>query len=89
MLTGPGHPAAGYASDDPGPGILARAASRGCRVRIVLLKPGSRLTEVIDRDEGHPPGTLAVRITAALARFGPMRHACGTHAARRCRSGLR
>ncbi len=68
----------GYASDDAVPGILARAASRGCRVRILLLNPRSALTAVIDRDEGHPPGTLAARITAALTRFGPMRRACGT-----------
>jgi transcriptional regulator with XRE-family HTH domain len=68
----------GYASDDAVPRILARAASQGCRVRILLLNPGSGVTAVIDRDEGHPPGTLAARITAALARFGPMRRVCGT-----------
>jgi transcriptional regulator with XRE-family HTH domain len=68
----------GYASDDAVPGILARAVARGCRVRILLLNPRSGVTAVIDRDEGHPPGTLAARITAALARFGPMRCACGT-----------
>ncbi|MGH3264619.1 MAG: hypothetical protein ACRDNS_21800, partial [Trebonia sp.] len=39
--------------------------------------PRSALTAVIDRDEGHPSGTLTARITAALARFGPMRQACG------------
>ena len=68
----------GYASDDAVPGILARVASKGCRIRILLLSPESALTAVIDRDEGHPPGTLAARITAALARFGPMRRACRT-----------
>jgi transcriptional regulator with XRE-family HTH domain len=67
----------GYATDDAVPAILARATARGCRVRILLLNPGSRITEAIDRDEGHPPGTLAARITAALARFGQMRHSCG------------
>ena len=68
----------GYATDDAVPGILARATSRGCRVRILLLDAGGPLTEAIDRDEGHPPGTLATRITAALARFGQMRQACGS-----------
>lgn len=67
----------GYASDDAVPGILARAAGRGCRIHILLLNPRSPLTEVIDRDEGHPPGTLTTRVTAALARFGQMRRACG------------
>ena len=68
----------GYASDDAVPGILTRATSRGCRVRILLLNPGSPVTAAIDRDEEHPPGTLAARITAALARFGQMRRASGT-----------
>jgi transcriptional regulator with XRE-family HTH domain len=68
----------GYATDDAVPGILARAAGRGCRVRVLLLNPQSRITEAIDRDEGHPAGTLAARATAALARFGQMRRACGT-----------
>lgn len=67
----------GYASDDAVPRILTRAASRGCRIRILLLNPASPITMAIDRDEGHPAGTLAARITAALARFGPMRRACG------------
>jgi transcriptional regulator with XRE-family HTH domain len=68
----------GYASDDSVPAILARATARGCRVRILLLNPASAITAAIDRDEGHPAGTLATRITAALARFGQMRRACGT-----------
>jgi transcriptional regulator with XRE-family HTH domain len=68
----------GYATDDAVPGILARATARGCRVRILLLNPESQITEAIDRGEGHPPGTLAARTTAALARFGQMRQACGT-----------
>jgi transcriptional regulator with XRE-family HTH domain len=67
----------GYASDDAVPSILARATARGCRVRVLLLSPRSQSSEAIDRDEGHPPGTLAARITAALARFGQMRRACG------------
>ncbi len=67
----------GYATDDAVPDILARATARGCRVRVLLLSPRSQSTEAIDRDEGHPPGTLAARITAALARFGQMRRACG------------
>src|SRR5579859_5801628 len=52
----------GYASDDAVPGILARAARRGCQIRILLLNPQSPLTEVIDRDESHPPGTLTTRV---------------------------
>lgn len=68
----------GYATDDVVPAILARATGRGCRVRILLLNPGSHITEAIDREERHPPGTLAARITAALGRFGQMRSACGT-----------
>jgi transcriptional regulator with XRE-family HTH domain len=68
----------GYATDDAVPAILARATGRGCRVRILLLNPGSLITEAIDREERHPPGTLAARITAALARFAQMRRTCGT-----------
>lgn len=68
----------GYATDDAVPRILARATGRGSQVRILLLNPQSRITEAIDRDEGHPAGTLAARITAALARFRHMRQACGT-----------
>lgn len=68
----------GYATDDAVPRILAHAARRGSRPRILLLNPGSQITEAIDRDEGHPAGTLAARITAALARFRQMRRACGT-----------
>jgi transcriptional regulator with XRE-family HTH domain len=68
----------GYASDDAVPGILSRATSRGCRVRILLLNPGSPVTEALDRDEGHPAGTLISRITAALGRFAEMRRSCGS-----------
>jgi Domain of unknown function (DUF5919) len=68
----------GYATDDAVPGILVRATGRGCRVRILLLNPESQITEAIDRDGGHPAGTLAARITGALARFGQMQRACGT-----------
>lgn len=67
----------GYASDDAVPRILTRAASRGCRIRVLLLNPASTVTMAIDRDEEHPAGTLAARITAALARFGQMRRVCG------------
>jgi transcriptional regulator with XRE-family HTH domain len=67
----------GYASDDAVPRILTRAASRGCRIRILLLNPASTVTMAIDRDEGHPAGTLATRIAAALPTFGQMRRACG------------
>ena len=67
----------GYASDDAVPAILARVAGRGCQIYILLLSPQSPLTGAIDRDEGHPPGTLTTRITAALARFGQMRRSCG------------
>jgi transcriptional regulator with XRE-family HTH domain len=49
----------GYATDDAVPSILARATARGCRVRILLLNPECQIIEAIDRDEGHPPGTLA------------------------------
>ncbi len=67
----------GYATDDDVPVILAGATSRGCRVRILLLNPESPATTVIDSDEGHPPGTLAARIRAALGRFGLMGQKCG------------
>jgi hypothetical protein len=53
-----------YATDDAVPRILARATGRGSQVRILLLNPGSQIIEAIDRDEGHPAGTLAARITA-------------------------
>jgi transcriptional regulator with XRE-family HTH domain len=67
----------GYATDDDVPGILASATSRGCRVCILLLNPDSPGTAAIDSDEGHPPGTLATRTRAALARFSLMRQTCG------------
>jgi DNA-binding transcriptional regulator YiaG len=67
----------GYASDDEVPDILAEAAAGGCCVRILLLNPDAPVTKEIDGDEGSPPGTLATRILAALARFGQMRRACG------------
>jgi transcriptional regulator with XRE-family HTH domain len=67
----------GYATDDEVPVMLKRATSRGCLVRVLLLNPGSPQSPVIDRDEGNPPGTLAVRTQAALSRFSAMRRQCG------------
>ena len=67
----------GYATDDDVPAILTRATARGCQVRVLLLNPASPESVAIDRDEGHPPGTLAARTRAALARFALMRHRCG------------
>ena len=67
----------GYATDDDVPTILARATARGCQVRVLLLNPASPESAAIDRDEGHPPGTLAARTQAALARFAMMRRRCG------------
>jgi transcriptional regulator with XRE-family HTH domain len=67
----------GYATDGDVPAILARAAARGCQVRVLLLNPASSESAAIDRDEGHPPGTLAARTQAALARFALMRRQCG------------
>lgn len=66
----------GYASDDEVPGILAAAAGKGCQTRILLLNPDYPGIAAIDADEGSPPGTLATRTRAALARFGQMRQAC-------------
>lgn len=67
----------GYATDDEVPIMLKRATSRGCLVRVLLLNPGSPQSAVIDRDEGNPPGTLAVRTRAGLSRFSAMRRQCG------------
>jgi transcriptional regulator with XRE-family HTH domain len=67
----------GYATDDEVPVMLKRATSRGCLVRVLLLNPGSLQSAVIDRDEGNPSGTLAVRTHAALSRFSAMRRQCG------------
>jgi transcriptional regulator with XRE-family HTH domain len=67
----------GYATDDEVPLMLKRATSRGCLVRVLLLSPGSPQSAVIDRDEGNPSGTLAVRTRAALSRFSAMRRQCG------------
>jgi transcriptional regulator with XRE-family HTH domain len=67
----------GYATDDDVPAILARATARGCQVRVLLLNPSSPESAAIDRDEGHPPGTLAARTRAALARFALMHRRCG------------
>ncbi len=67
----------GYATDGDVPAILARATARGCQVRVLLLSPASPQSATIDRDEGHPPGTLAARAQAALARFALMRRKCG------------
>jgi hypothetical protein len=57
--------------------ILARATARGCQVRVLLLNPASPESVAIDRDEGRPPGTLAARSRAALARFVLIRRRCG------------
>jgi len=67
----------GYATDAEVPAILQRATAGGGQVRVLLLNPGSAVSAAIDRDEGHPPGTLAVRTRAALARFAAMRRRCG------------
>jgi hypothetical protein len=67
----------GYATDADVPAILQRATGRGCQVRVLLLSPDSAESPAIDRDEGHPPGTLAARTRAALARFVHMRGQCG------------
>ena len=67
----------GYATDGDVPVILRRATGRGCQVRVLLLSPESAESAEIDRDEGHPPGTLAARTRAALARFVFMRRQCG------------
>ena len=67
----------GYATDANVPAILQRATARGCRVRVLLLNPGSAASAVTDQDEEHPPGTLAVRTRAALDRFAAMRRRCG------------
>jgi len=77
----------GYASDDEVPDILAAATANGCRVKILLLNPDSPVTKEIDGDEGSPPGTLATRVLAALARFGQMRRACGAGMAVRIYDG--
>jgi hypothetical protein len=66
----------GYASDDEVPGILSAAAGKGCQARVLLLNPDYPGTAAIDADEGSPPGTLATRTRAALARFRQMQHAC-------------
>jgi transcriptional regulator with XRE-family HTH domain len=68
----------GYATDGDVPAILARATARGCQVRVLLLSPASPESAAIDRDEGHPPGTLAARSRAALGRFVMMRRRCGS-----------
>ena len=67
----------GYATDDDVPGILRNVTAQGGRIRVLLLNPGSAGTASIDCDEGHPPGTLAARTRAALARFGRMQRDCG------------
>jgi transcriptional regulator with XRE-family HTH domain len=68
---------AAVAADGDVPGILASVTSRGCRVRVLLLNPDSPGTRSIDHDEGNPPGTIAARTRAALARFTQMRITCG------------
>lgn len=63
----------GYATDDDVSDIVIEAAESGCQIRVLLLDPSYAGTEAIDADEGNPPGTLATRIRAALARFAHMR----------------
>lgn len=77
----------GYASDADVPGILQRATARGCRIRILLLNPGSAVSAVIDQDEGHPPGTLAAPSRRGPARRWPGSPPCAASAARECGSG--
>jgi DNA-binding transcriptional regulator YiaG len=67
----------GYASDDEVPGILKEAVGQGCSVRVLLLDPDYPGSGQIDADEGSPPGTVAARIRASLARFRQMQQACG------------
>jgi hypothetical protein len=67
---------AGYANDDEVPGIVADAAAKGCRIRVLLLNPDYPGTDRIDDDEGSPPGTLATRTRASLARFARMQRKC-------------
>jgi hypothetical protein len=67
----------GYASDDEVQGILKEAAGQGCSVRVLLLDPDYPGSGQIDTDEGSPPGTVAARTRASLARFRQMQQACG------------
>lgn len=67
----------GYALDDDVPGIIARAAHRGCDIRVLLMDPDYAGAAEIDADEGSPRGTLATRTRAALARYGQMQDGAG------------
>ena len=67
----------GYATDDDVPAIIRSATAEGCQVRVLLLDPEYPGAAEIDADEGSPPGTLATRIRASLARFAQMREAAG------------
>jgi hypothetical protein len=67
----------GYSVDDQVPAIHAQAAASGCDVRVLLLDPTYPAADDIDMDEGNPPGTLAPRVRAALARFAAMRNQPG------------
>lgn len=67
----------GYADDDDVPELLASAARRGCKIRVLLLDPAHSGTLMVDREEGNPSGTIAPRIRAALARFQVMAGECG------------
>lgn len=67
----------GYANDDDVPGILERASSVGCDIRVLLLDPDYPGIHDIDADEGNPPGTLAARIRGSLHRFRRMAARCG------------
>jgi hypothetical protein len=67
----------GYATDDDVPAIISEAAAAGCQIRVLLLDPGYPGAADIDAGEGSPPGTLATRIRAALARFTQMQEEAG------------
>jgi DNA-binding transcriptional regulator YiaG len=67
----------GYAEDDETPVIISAAAEAGCEVRVLLLDPAYPGIPDIDAAEGNPPGTLAARIGASLARFSRIRQASG------------
>lgn len=73
----------GYADDDDVPGIMEEAAARGCDVRVLLLDPGYAGIADVDAAEGKPPGTLAARIWASMAKFAEMRRRCGERMALR------
>ncbi|NUO61270.1 MAG: helix-turn-helix domain-containing protein [Hamadaea sp.] len=67
----------GYALDDDVPDLVERAAQRGCDIRVLLLDPEYSGAADVDAGEGSPPGTLATRTRAALARYQQMKDAAG------------